>query len=477
MVPRVAGTGKSFKGAALYYMHDKREAGEAVRLSSDRVAWTETRGLATDNPDLAWKLMAATAMDQARLKAEAGIKATGRKTDQTVYAYSLGWHPDEKDGLTKAEMLRAGDESLRAIGAGDRQAIIIAHNDTAHPHIHIIVNRVSPEDGRMLNLKRDHLTLSKWAESYEKQRGHILCEQRVDNNSRRAEGEFVRYDETQPHHHYKQEKGARAANENSAALARDQQKALDAKLAADTRAMRSRHSQAWEGLTERYKAQSAEIRTHAAAAAVRARESIKARFRPEWRTLYRRQEGERDDFAEREATIAGKVKNVVAALKHRKVSGMDADDRGWMAAAFTFGTNQHARAAALDKLHRAQLRELSAAQRAQVGAALHAVNADCTALLSSARASFTADRQALIQRQDQEKQQMRQAWKRRHDERARAFETVRRNAEVRKEAKAGQRPKHAMKGERRRADHKSAAKGKRRGRGRRRVRKRSRGDN
>ena len=110
MVPNVAGTGTSFKGAALYYLHDKRQEGEDVRLTQDRVAWTLTRNLATDNPELAWKIMAATALDQDRLKAEAGVKNTGRKSSNAVYAYSIAWHPEEVGRIGQAEMLRAAEE-------------------------------------------------------------------------------------------------------------------------------------------------------------------------------------------------------------------------------------------------------------------------------------------------------------------------------------------------------------------------------
>ena len=43
-------SGSSFKGAALYHLHDKRLEGETVRLTDARVAWTETVNLRTDDP-------------------------------------------------------------------------------------------------------------------------------------------------------------------------------------------------------------------------------------------------------------------------------------------------------------------------------------------------------------------------------------------------------------------------------------------
>lgn len=68
MVPRIPrtkgkGVGTSFKGTAAYLLHDEGQA-----QTSDRVLWTDTRNLATDNPDQAWRVMAATAMDSDRLK-------------------------------------------------------------------------------------------------------------------------------------------------------------------------------------------------------------------------------------------------------------------------------------------------------------------------------------------------------------------------------------------------------------------------
>lgn len=73
MVPKLAAKGTSFKGAAAYYLHDKGAS------TDERVAWTATLNLATNNPEMAWRIMAATAKDQTRLKEQAGIKATGRK--------------------------------------------------------------------------------------------------------------------------------------------------------------------------------------------------------------------------------------------------------------------------------------------------------------------------------------------------------------------------------------------------------------
>ncbi len=160
MVPAITAGGRSFRGAALYYLHDKRQPGEAERLTSDRVVWVETVNLPTGDPERAWRIMAHTALAQAELKAAAGTKATGRKLAKPVFAYSIAWHPGERP--TKAEMREAARSSLEAQGL--EEAIILCHTDEPQTHVHIIVNRVHPVTGKAATLSNSKLKLSQWAE-------------------------------------------------------------------------------------------------------------------------------------------------------------------------------------------------------------------------------------------------------------------------------------------------------------------------
>lgn len=81
-------------------------------------------------------------------QAEAGVKNTGRKSDLHVQHLTLSWHEDEADSLDRESMLAAADSAITSLGAQDRQAMIVCHNDEPHPHVHILLNRVSPDDGR-----------------------------------------------------------------------------------------------------------------------------------------------------------------------------------------------------------------------------------------------------------------------------------------------------------------------------------------
>ena len=185
MVPKVAQQGRSFKGAAAYYLHDKKAD------TDERVAFTETVNLPTNDPRRAVAHMIDTATHANELKAASGIKATGNKLKNPVYSYSVAWHPTEAP--TMAEQINAARETLKVLGLADRQALIVGHNDTAHPHVHVIVNRVCPETGMAAKHGNDFNALSRWAQDYEQRTGKVLCLDRVENNAARDRGERPRY--------------------------------------------------------------------------------------------------------------------------------------------------------------------------------------------------------------------------------------------------------------------------------------------
>ena len=131
---------------------------------SERVEWTDVRNLATTDIRKAARQMAATTQYAGELKRLAGGSQAGRPLAKPVYHYTLSWGQDERPA--RAEMSRAVDESLRALGMKDRQALVVAHNDTRHPHVHVVVNRVSAENGRAASRGNDRLKLSRWAERW-----------------------------------------------------------------------------------------------------------------------------------------------------------------------------------------------------------------------------------------------------------------------------------------------------------------------
>ena len=116
--------------------------------------------------------MHGTARDADLLKQLAGVSTRGRKLDKPVYHYSLSWAPGERPSADDKLAARA---SLRAVGMEDRQALVIEHTDRKHQHVHVVVNRVSAEDGRAASVSHDARALSTWARTWEREHGGIRC--------------------------------------------------------------------------------------------------------------------------------------------------------------------------------------------------------------------------------------------------------------------------------------------------------------
>jgi hypothetical protein len=123
MIGRTFPFGRGFLGLARYVEHG--EAGE----HRDRVLWVETRNLPTEDPQTAARLMAAHARESVR-------------TQRPVYHFVIAFHPS--DPVDRASMRQVVDAVLRRLGLEEHQALIVAHKDTEHPHVHVIVNRVHP---------------------------------------------------------------------------------------------------------------------------------------------------------------------------------------------------------------------------------------------------------------------------------------------------------------------------------------------
>lgn len=141
-----------------------------------------TVNLSTQDPKWAWHEMTETYWAQGALKAASGIDQRGRKNTKPVFHYSLSWA--ESDNPTPEQMQHAALSSLKALGLGEHEALIAAHTDTKHPHVHIVVNTVHPQTGRTADLKFTKLELSRWAERYEREHS-IHCEDRIKNNAER----------------------------------------------------------------------------------------------------------------------------------------------------------------------------------------------------------------------------------------------------------------------------------------------------
>lgn len=153
------------------------------------MAWALTLNLATPDPHLAWREMLDTCNAQAELKAASGRDSRGRKNTKPVLHFTLSWAEGENPS---AEHMKAtAISAMKAIGLAEHEALVVAHNDTAYPHVHLVVNSIHPQTGLTAELKFTKEKLSRWAEAYEREHG-IHCEQRIENNAQREEATKAR---------------------------------------------------------------------------------------------------------------------------------------------------------------------------------------------------------------------------------------------------------------------------------------------
>ena len=400
MTPDIAQKGHSFDGAFKYYLHDKRQEGGEHPTTSERVAWTETRNLMADDPQEAKRIMIATAMQADDLKRRAGVKATGRKSNAHVYAYSLAWHPDEAGTIDKAGMLEAVDQSLKALGGEHLQSVVVCHTDQEHPHVHVILNRVNTTDGILHTFKNDRLKLRDWAHDYDSSRGNAdMC----PNRKRKMEFKAQHQDKKQ------RQEYAQAKREE--AKARPKDKLSPAAMLKDlSEAQKVRHRQEWKGLSATNKNRRQQVyddyrqRIRQAAALHRMDNKQK------WKDHFFDERNKRKEFEQREKALFGVVVNAIHTTAHQHMRG-ELDGRGKLSATFSNVLSAQKRHAAFDEklaLDRDQLRQLI---NAPLDKQVDRLKLERSAELKQKRALFDQDREALIQRQNAEWQKVREAWK------------------------------------------------------------------
>ena len=411
MVPAVTEGGRSFKGAAFYYLHDKRLKGEAERLTADRVAWTHTVNLPTDDPQRAWRMMADTAMSQAALKKAAGEKATGRKLTKPVYAYSLAWHPEQR--VSKDLMLSTALDSIRAQQLEGYQAIIVAHDDEPQQHVHVVINRVHPETGKAATLSNNTLKLSQWAEAYEKQHGKIYCDRRVENNRKREQGEFVKEPRI-PRPEYERRKAV--GNDSlSMEFIKSNEKQKDAQLYELGRQIDTSHGRQWDEQKRVYEAARKQITDHGRRLKDNRTAEIKDAYKEKWRLLFRKQKMENWAHGQREASFLSRLFNGLSLLDEIKQN-----HQGTLMILFALMTRK-GHLDALAVRHEAERRELAGEVRDAIRTASKAIDRQLDGDYDRLRKTHLKQCGQLRETQGKQKAEQKERWTVRNAERKAAL--------------------------------------------------------
>ena len=66
-----------------------------------------------------------------------------------------------EDRPTATQLEQSADSVLDGLALSAHQAILVAHNDTPHPHVHMMINRVHPETGKAWERWRDRYSIER----------------------------------------------------------------------------------------------------------------------------------------------------------------------------------------------------------------------------------------------------------------------------------------------------------------------------
>lgn len=434
--------GNSFKGLNAYLAHDVDHA-----ATSERLDWVDSRNLAVNDPAQAWKIMAATAMQQDELKKAAGIKAGRKSKHGAVDHIVMSFHEDEPH--TKEEMLAAADELLASIGAkksnrkngkkrtqfaNEHQAIIYAHNDGGAPHLHIMLNRIHPEHGVRLPDNNDQLKASAWAEKYMDRHNINACHNRKINNAARKKGEYVKADNRVKRNIYEQQKNAANDNKHFQAV-RDAQKKKDAALAQRGRDLATKQAQAWDTLSVQHKARKSDLIADKNRAINVAKAEIREDFRPKWQELYSRQQAEIKTFEALEQNFFGRAKNMAhtTAMLREHVRGESFGSM--LSRGFKILSSAGARREAFDKAQEAARKALQREQAQKVAEATKQAKDTLQRKLVKNTGLFEEGRSQLMLEQAAENAKLKAQWRQRSQERAAAWNKAKSDAEHREKTK------------------------------------------
>ena len=424
--------GKSFKGLSQYLLHDERAEQSETVTTSERVGWTQTYNLAGADPADAWRLMMATANSADALKDAAGIKR-GKKVVNTVFHYSLNFHPE--DELTQDIAAKAVEESLATLGLEDHQVLAVEHTEKAHRHVHVMVNLIDPTNGmsaatpvagpdgkKRSKLSNSKRKLSRWAAKFERDNGLKITEGRLENANKRERGEKVEAKRKSRNVH-DQEKAEAQADRRKDFLKR-QHNDRKTEIQARSDALKERSKLEWEALKQGYYAEKDAIREHMSPALKGRAAEVKTQFKPRWAEMFKRHDQEKRAFDRGQVSAIGQVWLAAAVFRDR---ALDGNTLGGFVAAFS----REERRNIILKKHDRERAKLGRQVQGEVTRELATIKSDFDRQFKDARERFLARCKELKSTQDESWAAIRMAWRDYNRDRKAAFGVARyRQAQV-----------------------------------------------
>lgn len=275
MNPVAISRGHSFKHLTAYLHHSKE--GDA------RYTFTEADNLGTQNPYMAARLMAATAMDAKRKQAKG-----------PVWHGSISWdedhHPDPQHQAAAARAM------LKQMGLEQAQALLVGHNDNGRTHVHIMVNLINPETGRIWHdprypdnasrncLYQEHSKMQAFAREYCREHGITSSPNREKNAKARADRAAANEGAERPPEPKPVLEGTKRLSRAEWQRMKDE---LFARQQGEREQLKAKHGGEWASIKAEIEKRQKAARADWRAENERQRQAAKAEFKPNWAALFK----------------------------------------------------------------------------------------------------------------------------------------------------------------------------------------------
>jgi hypothetical protein len=385
--------GSSFKGLATYLLHDVKSD------TSERVGWTQSYNLNDADGDRAWRLMACTAKSAEALKAAAGEAKTGAKVHKPVYHFTLTW--SGSDQVSNGLQQTAVAEALETLKLNGHQALAVQHTDD-HPHVHVMVNLVNPENGTVPKLSYTQKNLRKWANKFEEKHGLKITQGSRLNEQKRQRGEQVDA-RRKPRNIYEQQK-AEGKNPRLQWL-KNQEQGLAKNLQLENRELKERHSTEWETLKQGFYAQKDALETAREEDIQTTITDTKAAYKPRWAALFRQNREAIKKFEAGENSTVSKIVNMGRSFLAARREGKS------IAGSFTTSAREDGRRHYVDKENNKRQQALADELQSNISSNIKGIKARHNANMNKARTAYLEQCKALSKTQKDERRQQQQKWR------------------------------------------------------------------
>ena len=173
MIPHVV-SGKGISGALAYVMGQGNdpETGKRKELEDGQ----ESRAVLLGGQNFGFEVKSADDLDLARKIMEWSAlpenqASKTRKCVKDCLHMSLSWEAGQDP--SREEMVGAAQSALKSLGMENARAVFVAHNDTTHPHLHLVASRIDPETGKTFSDTLINTKAVAWGLQWEKEKNQV----------------------------------------------------------------------------------------------------------------------------------------------------------------------------------------------------------------------------------------------------------------------------------------------------------------